>query len=234
VEVNALWYNALSVVAAMSDRLGDSSAANTYRAAAAKHGEAFNKRFWNASANCCFDVVFDNAEDASIRPNQLLAISLPFAALTDARWKPLLQTVKERLLTPFGVRTLASNDASYQGRYGGDVVSRDRAYHQGSAYPWLLGPYTTALARAFGKSAATKEEIRKAWRGCVDYLQSDGLGQLPELFDGDPPHRAGGAVADARSIGELARVWREEIAAGDLRLPNQNRTPQYSATKRVG
>ncbi|MCS7032582.1 MAG: amylo-alpha-1,6-glucosidase, partial [Phycisphaerae bacterium] len=231
VEVNALWYNALMIAAALSERLGETSRVAGLRSAAARQAEAFNQRFWNATSHCCFDVVWDNGEDSSIRPNQLLAVSLPFPVLAPVQWKALLQTVKERLLTPYGVRTLAPSDASYQGKYAGDVVSRDRAYHQGSAYPWLLGPYSTALSRAFGRSASVREEIRKVWRGCVEHLQAEGLGLLPELFDGDPPHRPGGAVADARSVGELARVWHEEILPTSSPLPNQDRTRQYTPAR---
>lgn len=211
VEVNALWHNALRATAELCEQTGDATNAKELRATADKHFESFNRRFWNSAANCCFDVIYDNGEDGSIRPNQLFAISLPFPVLSETRWRTLLATVRETLLTPTGLRTLGTTDSNYQGKYGGDVVSRDRAYHQGCAYPWLAGPYSAALAKTFGKTNEIKTEIRKVWAGAIEYLRGDGLGQLAELFDGDSPHRCGGAPADARATGELSRIWHEEI-----------------------
>src|SRR5215217_2097723 len=106
-----------------------------------------NRSFWHEHAGCCYDVITDGGVDASIRPNQLLTISLPHAVLASDRHASVLEVVERDLLTPFGLRTLAPDDPSFQGRYVGDVVSRDRAYHQGSAYPWLLGPYISAMLR---------------------------------------------------------------------------------------
>lgn len=227
VEVNALWHNALCVVAEWHGLLRDEKSAEGLRSVARSFRREFNERFWNSAAKSCFDVVYDSGADAAIRPNQLLAVSLTYPALSEDRWRGMLATVREKLLTPVGLRTLSPDDASYQGHYGGDVVKRDRAYHQGSVFPWLLGPYATAVFRAHGRSEATLEEIRRALAGCLDYLRGDGMGVLPELFDGDAPHAPGGAVADARSVGEIARVWNEVmVAPANSRLPNAGRTPQ--------
>lgn len=251
VEVNALWYNALRVVADVAEREGDGAAAGEYRSEADRHRAAFNRRFWNAGARCCYDVVYDAGADAAIRPNQLLAVSLPHPVLSEDRWSATVETVAAKLLTPRGIRTLSPDHSAYQGRYAGDVVARDRAYHQGCAYPWLLGPYASAVARASGRTPAGIERIKSAMRGCLNFMRGEGLGLLPELFDGDAPHRPGGAVADARGVAEIARAWAEDVldrrpqpaaksapAAGlaapapavapAAELPNPSRTPQLT------
>jgi len=178
VELSALWYNALRIAAEMSQAFeGGAQAAEFNRAADQVH-EAFNARFWNADAGCCVDVLLDHGADASIRPNQLLAISLPHAVLSAQRFALTMDTLRRNLLTPVGVRTLSPDDPSYRGRYQGDVVSRDRAYHQGCAYPWLLGPYVTALLRTFGRDESTLREARHALAGCIAHVRGAGLGQL--------------------------------------------------------
>jgi glycogen debranching enzyme len=110
-----------------------------------------------------------------------------------------------------GVRTLTPEDPSYQGRYRGDVVARDRAYHQGSVYPWLLGPYVAALLRVRGRSSFARQQALECLQGCIDYISRDGLGQLGELFDGEAPHESGGATASARCVGEILRCYVEDI-----------------------
>jgi glycogen debranching enzyme len=179
--------------------------------------DAFNQRFWNAESDCCFDVVDDQSADAAIRPNQLFAISLPFAVLSIDHHQSVLDVIREHLLTPFGLRTLSPEHAHYTGRYGGGVVARDRAYHQGTVFPWLLGPYVTALAKVRGRGQAVRDEAGGLIKGCIDYMTNDGLGQLCELFDGDVPHQPGGVRASARSVAEILRCYAEEVL--DLPLP---------------
>ena len=147
VEINALWYNALCVAAAFAERFGRNSLAIELTNLARSVQRAFNLRFWNELAGCCFDVLGDQVPDASIRPNQVLAISLPFPVLQPERWDRVLELVRRDLLTPFGMRTLSLRDGNYIGRYNGAVVARDRAYHNGTAFPWLLGPYISATLK---------------------------------------------------------------------------------------
>jgi predicted glycogen debranching enzyme len=213
VEVNALWYNALRIVARWCDELDQPSRGDELTALADRVKIAFNLRFWQLSVDCCYDVLGDRGvADASIRPNQLLAISLTHPVLNVERFESVLGMVEDQLLTPFGVRTLAPGDPSYQGSYCGDVVSRDRAYHQGSAYPWLLGPYVSALLRVHGRSGESRHRARQILEPCLSRMRNGGLGQLCELFDGaGSPQRAGGGIASARSVGELLRAYVEDV-----------------------
>jgi len=211
VELNALWYNALCIARELAFRFDDAPLARQYAATAEQHRADFNQRFWNPLANCCYDVVNDAGEDASIRPNQLLAASLPFAVLAEVRVPEMLDTVRFKLLTPLRLRTLDAGDPNYQCRYAGDVAARDRAYHQGCIFPWLLGPYCAAMAKTQGPWPAAAEAIRRIVTGLVEYVLGNGLNVVPELFDGDAPHKPGGAVSDARAAAELNRVWHEHI-----------------------
>ncbi len=211
VELNALWYNAVRIAAAFSEKFERIVWAGEFVRLGESVRLAFNRRFWNELSGCCFDVVNGRGTDPSIRPNQIFAISLPFAVLSPDRQAQVLDKIRAQLLTPYGVRTLASNDPSYQGHYGGDVVSRDRAYHQGSAYPWLLGPLARAMVKVYGRSPQSRNEARKVLDGCLKHLQGDGMGQICELFDGDPPHHPGGAIASARSVGQILQAYVEDV-----------------------
>ena len=225
VEINALWYNALCAVAEMSARLAPAEdLANLrqvaqLRSLAGSVREAFNRRFWNESADCCFDVLgyapdahdAPGPRDASVRPNQLLAISLPFPVLAPERFAAVVKKVRDELLVPTGVRTLSPKDPAYQGRYRGHVVSRDRAYHNGSAFPFLLGPLVTATVRAGNGSESARAEARLLLEPCLVRLQSAGLGHLCELFDGDAPHASGGALAAPLGVAEVFRCYVEDV-----------------------
>jgi len=211
VELNALWYNALRVAAEWSGRAGRDEQAAEYSILAGTVKAAFNRRFWNEEQGCCFDVVADDGADASVRPNQLLAVSLPYPVLDVARHAAVVEKARGELLTPLGVRTLSPKDSRYQGRYLGNVESRDRAYHMGAAYPWLLGPLVTAYVRINGRGEKALGTGREMIAGCLGYLRRQGMGQICELFDGDAPHRPGGAVASARSIAEILRCYAEDI-----------------------
>jgi predicted glycogen debranching enzyme len=214
VELNALWYNALRIGAELSERFGHGDRAADYTALADSVHDAFNRRFWNPEWVCCFDVVADDPahNDGSIRPNQLLAASLPFPVLDIGRHELVLEWLTTALLTPFGVRTLAPDDANYQGRYGGNATSRDRAHHNGPAYPWLLGQLVTTFVRVRGRGPAARAAAQAMLRPSLDHQAGPGTGQLPELFDGDPPHLPGGAPASALSVAELLRCYAEDIA----------------------
>jgi predicted glycogen debranching enzyme len=219
VELNALWFNALRIVAELTARWGKPGAADEYRALAARVHVAFNRRFWNADRKCCYDVLEDHGPDAAIRPNQLFASSLPFPVLSLDRHAAALATITAELLTPFGIRTLSPRDPAYQGRYAGNVIARDRAYQQGSAYPWLLGPMVTATLRSQGANETNVARCRAMLEPCLKWLNTDGIGHLPELFDGDAPHHPGGALASAPAVAEILRCLSEDILGKLPHLP---------------
>src|SRR3954470_8057735 len=195
VEVNALWYNALRIVAELSTDSGLRSRADDVR-------ESYEAAFWNRHSQCCFDVV--NPTDASIRPNQLFAIALPFPLFDDARAEEILGVCEAELLTPVGLRTLSPSDPRYRGRLVGDQHSRDTAYHQGTVWPWLIGPYVDALIRYRGEAGAIS--ARTLFLNLSAHLNEAGLGTIGEIFDGEAPHAPRGCIAQAWSVGEVLRV----------------------------
>jgi len=211
VELNALWFNALKIAAQIAGRLGRETVKADWESLAARVKSAFNQRFWNDDLGCCFDVVEDHGNDPAIRPNQIFAISLPHPVLVAERHVLVVRKVVDALVTRFGVRTVAATDPSYQGRYEGNIVSRDRAQHQGSAYPWLFGPLAKAYLRAYGRNEVSISKIRQWIEPCLERIEGDGLGQIGELFDGSAPHRPGGALASALSTAELLRCYAEEV-----------------------
>ncbi len=211
VEINALWYNAICIAAELCERFGRLQQATELTQLASTIKGSFNVRFWNMSNNCCYDVIDRLGADPSVRPNQLLAISLPFPVLAVNRFDVVLEKVRYELLTPFGLRSLSPNNHNYRGVYAGDVVARDRAHHQGSVFPWLLGPMVTAYMKVHGRGEGARHEAEQLLAGCLRYLRTTGQGQLCELFDGDSPHRPGGATASAISIAEVLRCYIEDV-----------------------
>ena len=211
VEINALWFNALCIAAELHRRFDQSTRADELAALADFVSRAFNRRFWNHHLNCLYDVVDDGGADPAVRPNQIFAISLPFPVLQANRREAVIETVLGDLLTPMGVRTLSPKHPAYQGRYAGNVISRDRAYQQGSAYPWLLGPLVTAIVKTRGRTDQTLRQAREILQPILQFARGPGLGLISELFDGDAPHRPGGAIASAPAAGELLRAWTEDI-----------------------
>ncbi len=207
VEVNALWYHALRVLARRLPQL-DRSAATECDALADKVRDSFQERFWNKSLAALHDVVRADSPDAAIRPNQIIAVSLANSPLTTAQQAAVVQLVQDRLLTPFGLRTLANDDPNYQGRYEGSIDAREHAAHQGSVYSWLLGPFIEAYLRVHNNTPRAKSDARGLLRPIIDHLTSSGAPMgVSELFDGDPPHRPRGSVTQAWSVGEIARAW---------------------------
>lgn len=209
VEIQALWYNALCVMDDLANRFGDAHGQKRYSALAGLARWSFNQAFWNDAQSCLYDVVDSAAGgakfDSSIRPNQIFAVSLHYGMLTPDRAQKVVATVEEHLLTPYGLRTLAPTYPQYHGRYTGTPAERDEAYHQGTVWPWLMGPFITAYLKVNQGSDAAKQAAE--WlRPLEGYLLDCGAGQLPELFDGDPPHRPCGCLAQAWSIAELLRV----------------------------
>jgi predicted glycogen debranching enzyme len=204
VEVNALWHHALRFV----EELGAEHPGPPAEAVRAQ----FQRRFWNVEVGYLNDVVDgDQREDASLRPNQVIALSLPYPLLDVAAARRVLAAVKEHLLTPYGLRTLARGDPRYRGVYEGDQRARDGAYHQGTVWPWLLGPFITAHVRAAENRQAARAEAEGWLAPFCRHLQEAGLGQISEIFDGDPPHRPRGCIAQAWSVAEVLRAAVEDV-----------------------
>jgi predicted glycogen debranching enzyme len=210
VEMQALWYNALRVMEQLAAKFKDGKAKKKYAAMADKARAAFNQVFWNEEAGCLYDVVNGNARDTSVRPNQVIAISLTNSMLSQDRAASVLRVVESELLTPRGLRTLSPHDLNYIGRYEGDPRGRDGAYHQGTVWPWLMGPFITAYAKTFGVKVGRQFAIE--WLSTFqDHLSEACLGQVSEIFDGDAPHTPRGCVAQAWSVAELLRAAVESV-----------------------
>ena len=207
VEVQALWHNALRVVALYAADLGDAFTAARLLALADQARESFASLFWDEGFGWLADVVGpDGTRDLSLRPNQLFALSLHRPLVTGRRAERVLAAVEERLLTPYGLRSLDPAHPDYRGRYEGGPAQRDGAYHQGTAWPWLLGPLVDAHLAVRGNTPESRRRASAWLAPLVEHLFGSGLGQLPEVFDGDPPHRPGGCVAQAWSVGEVLRA----------------------------
>ena len=214
VEIQALWYNALRVMEGLAGKFGDKANQKRYKTMAASARKSFNEQFWNELSGCLYDVLNGDERDASIRPNQVLAISLANSLVSKTRATSILRVVERELLTPRGLRTLSLNDARYIGRYQGDPRSRDGAYHQGTVWPWLMGPYITAYLKTFGENAGRK--FATDWlRDFEDHLREACLGQVSEIFDGDAPHAPRGCVAQAWSVAELLRAVTENVYSAE-------------------
>ncbi len=204
VEIQALWFNALCVMRDLAEGFGDTTNAKRFKQMAARAKRSFNEQLWNDAASCLFDVIDGDERDGSIRPNQIFAVSLPHGMLTKARAKQVVAVVERDLLTPYGLRSLAPDDAHYCAHYAGSVIERDGAYHQGTVWAWLLGPFITAYLKVNSGAAASAQVAQ--WRqGLAEHLLDAGLGQVAEVFDGDAPHQPGGCIAQAWSVAEWLR-----------------------------
>jgi predicted glycogen debranching enzyme len=205
VEINALWYNALSLMRRWLADEGDERGAREMAALAARTRKSFNERFWCAKEGYLYDVVDgERGDDSACRPNQLLAISLPNPVLDERRWEPVIEVVRRRLLTPVGLRSLAPGHPDYKEKYFGDLRSRDAAYHQGTVWPWLLGPFIDAWLKLH-------PDDRAGARHFLDRLGSHlgeaGIGTISEVFDAEPPFTPRGCIAQAWSVAEALRCW---------------------------
>ena len=203
VEINALWYNALRLMEGWLEGAIDHPAADRMRVAADKVQASFARRFWNDAGGSLYDVV-DGAhgDDPSCRPNQLLAISLPHAVLAPERWSSVLGVVERELLTPVGLRSLARSETDYKQSYHGDLLTRDAAYHQGTVWSWLIGPYVDARLRVHPDDLAG---ARRALDGLIAHLGESCVGSVGEVFDAESPYTPGGCIAQAWGVAELLR-----------------------------
>src|SRR3954451_5804274 len=211
VEIQALWYNALCIMADLANRFGDESGQKRYRNMATVASWSFNRLFWNEKAGCLYDVTNGAPPDPSIRPNQILAVSLPHVMLPEERAKAVVEKVREHLLTPYGLRSLAPSDRQYRGRYTGGPTERDGAYRQGTVWPWLIGPFLTAYTKVNGGSDAARAQAAEWLIPVRSHLADGGLGHISEIFDGDAPQRPCGCVAQAWSVAEVLRAYVEDV-----------------------
>jgi len=214
VEIQALWYNALKTMQLLATRFGEREKARGYSAMAEKAKRGFNQKFWNPQRNCLFDVVAVNGQgNPSLRPNQIMAVSLDFTMLDSVKAEQIVETVRRRLWGVYGLKTLSDDDSRYKGRYQGDWTQRDNAYHNGTVWPWLLGPFIKALLKL--------KNYNEEWRSFAfkNFLQplfheaifKAGLGNVSEIFDGDSPHEPNGCIAQAWSVAEPLKAYMEDV-----------------------
>jgi predicted glycogen debranching enzyme len=207
VEINALWYNALRLLEGWLRDLGAEGEALAEGIArqADRARESFNRRFWIEDRGYLYDVVDgEQGDDPACRPNQIFAISLPHPVLDRRHWRPVLETVRERLLTPVGLRSLAPGHPDYKPTYNGDLRSRDAAYHQGTVWGWLIGPFIDAWLRVHPDDHAG---ARRFLEGFVPHLDEACIGSISEVFDAETPFTPRGCVAQAWSVAEALRCW---------------------------
>ena len=204
VEIQALWYNALKIMADFAARFGDDDDQAKYNAMADLAKLSFNAVFWNEDAGCLYDVAENGHRDPSIRPNQIFAVSLPYSMLDDERSRKVVDRVEAELLTPVGLRSLSPNDPQYVPIYIGSPFDRDSAYHQGTVWGWLIGGFVDAYRRVY------PNQNTDFLQGFQDHLFEAGLGQISEIFDAGPPHSPRGCFAQAWSVAEVLRVLKIE------------------------
>jgi predicted glycogen debranching enzyme len=230
VEINALWMNALDVTTRLAARLHDSSARRICQTLLV-HASANFQRFWNAEGRCLYDVIDvdgGGGVDGRLRPNQLFAVSLPYTALSDDQMRAIVDICAQRLVTSRGLRSLDAADPAYVGRYAGTQQRRDAAYHQGTVWGWLLGPFAWAHFRVYQNAPLAQSFLAPM----AEHLNEACVGSLSEIFDGDPPHAARGCFAQAWSVAELLRAWlrlEAEISKGWSRTTASLRKPDETA-----
>jgi glycogen debranching enzyme len=212
--VQALWYNSLRVMQLLAEKFKENHIAEEYHKMADTAKVSFNNKFWDENRNCLFDVITDSGEpDRSVRPNQIIVGALDFSIIDHEKANHVADFVEAELMTPVGLRTLSPKESRYKGRYEGDRPSRDRAYHNGSVWPWLTGPLTTAYLKAKGYE---ESNVQYAYKNFImplftNELRRGGLGTLNEIYDGDAPYMPRGCIAQAWSVAEPLRAVIEDI-----------------------
>jgi predicted glycogen debranching enzyme len=206
VEINALWYNALRLMEGWTRQLIGDEQAQKYADLAARTFESFNQKFWYEAGGYLYDVIDGDRVpvDVSLRPNQLLSLSLSHPVLDPRHWKRVLDVVQEQLLTPYGLRSLTPKDPDYKPQYYGDLRARDAAYHQGTVWAWLIGPFIDAWLRVYPDDYSG---ARRFLSGFATHLGDACVGSISEIFDADDPFIPRGCVAQAWSVAEVLRCW---------------------------
>ena len=208
VEINALWYNTQQIYSFFLEKQGDLNMSEFYRKGAANLQSVFIDKFWLEDDEYLIDVLDGNSKDLKFRPNQLFAISLPFPLVHLDQARSILKKVKDQLLTPRGIRTLSPNDPDYRPYYAGDQYHRDQAYHQGTAWSWLIGPYIDSLIRVKGEVEG-RIEAKQVISDFLPHLEEAGVGSVSEIFDASPPYYPKGCIAQAWGVAEILRVYLE-------------------------
>ena len=213
VEIQALWYNTLRIMQLLAHKFGEVDLELEYALRANESKRSFNEKFWNIKKGCLFDVVDSKDIDASIRPNQIFAVSLDFSMLDKDRSFKVVENVTNELATPYGLRTLSPNDPKFVGKYEGDRHTRDVAYHNGAIWPWLLGPYVTAYLKVHDYTLAARNFIfqNHILPLFKKRLNDGGLGTINEIYDSDPPNKPRGCISQAWSIAEPLRAYIEDV-----------------------
>ena len=210
VEINALWYNALRIMESLCEKFDEDASA--YRTRANQVKESFNAKFWDSSHQCLFDVVDGDEPDDHIRPNQIYAVSLPFSLLPEEQEKAVVALVEKELFVGCGLRSLAPDHPDYHGIYCGALAKRDAAYHQGTAWGFLLGGFFSAYMKVNHHSSSAAENAIRMLEPVRKHLSDSGcIGSISEIFDGDAPHNPRGCYAQAWSVGEVLRCYCEDI-----------------------
>lgn len=210
VEVNALWYNALRILEEFSRRIRPEETL-FYAQLAEKVKISFDEVFWNPAGEYLYDTVDGDKKDAAVRPNQIFPLSLPFPLLTEPQRRKVLEKVQKELLTPYGLRTLARGDKNYCAQCVGNQFSRDKAYHQGTVWSWLIGPFVTAYLRVNGNGEKNRAMARGFLAPFYQHLRDAGVGTVSEIFDAEPPHAPRGCISQAWSVGEVLRATYEDL-----------------------
>jgi predicted glycogen debranching enzyme len=212
VEINALWYNALRLLEEWMREERSEESAQKFSSYADRAFHSFNERFWNDAGHYLYDVIDGEGgkNDPALRPNQLFAIALEHPVLEQRYWAPVLEIVERKLLTPVGLRSLSPNHPDYKSRYYGDLRARDAAYHQGTVWAWLIGPFVDAWLKLHPRAFS---QARKLLLGFTDHLSESCIGSVSEIFDADPPFTPRGCIAQAWSVAELLRCWVKTSAA---------------------
>src|SRR5258708_5529427 len=211
VEIQALWYNALRILGDLAHEFSDSGPETFLHELANQTRQSFEAQFWNADAGCLYDVIDGEHRDASIRPNQIFAGSLHHSMLLHDKERQVVDLVQRELLTPVGLRSLSPHDANYRPHYEGGVRERDSAYHQGTVWPWLIGPFISAYVKVHGRSEEAREQAEVLVKTFHEQLSKAGIGQISEIADAEPPHEPRGCIAQVWSVAELLRAAVEDV-----------------------